>query len=392
MKESFLAPRLNIFYKAIMLLFTAGSFTAGLFRRNNGAVSSIPKKILVVRLDHIGDLFMTMPFFASIKRTYPDAKITLLANKNNIGLIEGNSYIDEYLDYDPFWLSKAWFADRSPFSRFFMFMRGLRGYIGISRKVRSMGFDVVFEPRGDFFSAILAVFSRANKKVGFSEIGKELFDVSVPYPKNEHWMEAPLALIRAVGGRTAEVRYELHTSKGDADLAEKIYEQYGLSAGGKIIGIHPCVNDQRREWDDRKFAELSDRLMEDYKAKVLFFGAGFDVPKIQNIISMMEHKPIDLSGKTSIKQMAEVIRRCDLFIGLESSGMHIAAAVDTPYLIIYGGYTDPGQFGPYKAEGRIVRKEVECRYCFGRGKCAKECLSNIAVSDVLSEAAELLKK
>ena len=69
----------------------------------------------------------------------------------------------------------------------------------------------------------------------------------------------------------------------------------------------------------------------------------------------------------------------------QSSGMHIAAAVGTPYLVIYGGYTSPEQFGPYKAKGRIISKNVACRYCFGKRECEKGCLSNISVEDVLSE-------
>ncbi len=384
MDKKFFVPPMNNIYWTI--LFFVVILPSVIFRRKPAKPSSAVKNILVVRLDHIGDLFMTVPFFASLRKTYPGAKITLLCNKANTGLINRTSYIDEYLDYSPFWLSNEWLKSRSLLSRFAVMTKGLMQYFAMIGLVKKRNFDIAFEPRGDFFSAMIVYFVCRNERVGFSNIGgKYLFTRSVPFSADKHWMEAPLELIRAVGGEVGQVRYELMINDRDREHVGGLFRRNNIGPDDSVVAIHPGVNNKRRNWDIDKFAKLADRIIDKFHAKVVFLGAAFDKNKIESITGKMRNKTVSLAGATSLYEMAEVIRRSGLFVGLESSGMHIAAAVGTTSVIVYGGLTDPRQFGPYNSKAYIVRKEMECLDCFGRKKCRTECISSITVDDVMEK-------
>ena len=171
-----------------------------------------------------------------------------------------------------------------------------------------------------------------------------------------------------------------------------------------VIGMHAGLASHQRYkmWAVEKYAELADKLIENYNAAILFFGGEEEHSLIAKIQSMMKHRLLNMAGRTSIRETAALIYKCDLFICGDTGLMHIAGALEVPAIAIFGP-TNYRRVGPWGNPERnvIVRKELDCSPCYPIYGPIKECrnkvcLDSITVEDVLiivkNMKEKLLKK
>ena len=220
-----------------------------------------------------------------------------------------------------------------------------------------------------------------------------------PGSKEQHALEKNLTLVKFLGGSfdESDILYK-ESSRKSIIINEKekckvdgFLRKHEIVDEKPLIAIHPMARWETKQWDAQKFARLSDQLIKHYNAQIVFTGGKQDGPVIANIISLMKERAVNASGETTLKELAYLFKCSQLVITTDSGPMHIAAAMGTPVIALFGP-TAPWRTGPYSKNATIVRKSLYCSPCFKK-KCNHiSCMKDITVKDVLEATDSVSQK
>jgi ADP-heptose:LPS heptosyltransferase len=276
----------------------------------------------------------------------------------------------------------------------------LREYLRLLIRLKQERIEIAIDFRGDF--RILLWFSwlaGARQRVGFTHLGGEfLLTNPCEYDPRKHFVDLNLDLLRSlnVPVERQSVRYVFLTSAKDQQDVEPILAQAGICGQERLIAIHPSTVPHwtLKRWTLEGFATVAGRLIAENGVTVIFTGGVHDEAYIHKITSQMRVSAVTLAGKTSLAQLAEVLRRCDMLITNDTGPMHLALAVDTPVVAIFGP-TVPEKSGPYgqAVPYRVLTYPVPCRRpCFVM-ECPYQhaCMRQITPDQVFQACQELLR-
>jgi ADP-heptose:LPS heptosyltransferase len=335
-----------------------------LVRRGN---SFRPHRILVVKLDAIGDLVIATPFLRELKASFPTAAITLVVTPTAAPLVDLCPYVDKVIKYDPFG------SDRN--DREFNTLRARL----FALKLSFARYDLAVLPRWDFdfsHAYYLLCGSGARHVVGFERTftavknswwaraerrGATVLDDELP----EHEVLRNLRLLEAVGGTIKSDELELWLSPVDRRRAAEWLESRASSHSGPTIGFGIGAGIEQRCWPAEKFAQLARYLVEKFDARVILFGHGMDDRRRAEAI-LERTRTLAVSSAVDqlrLRETAALMGSCQLFIGNDSGPMHLAAAATIPIVEISGlaagedpnSNFAPERFGPWKVPARVVR-------------------------------------
>ena len=321
-----------------------------------------PRRILVIRLDLIGDLVLSMTTVRALKRAYPEAAIDLLALPSSAQVVNGDPDLSEIITYDP----NVW---RRPVA--LIQPKNWRNAYRVFRHLHAHRYDIAISVFGRW-AGILAVASGAKRRVGF---GKESYPGfmtdSVP---GRHWrpgdhkheVDYCLALARAAGAHISSsdhTPYLYVDSQAQEQLAQ-LFEREGIVSDKPVIACHISSNNgQSKRWPIPYWATLNDKLIRGLNAQVILTGAPGDKLLIECVTKQMQEQAFNLAGKTSLPQLVALLKRANMVISGDSGPMHIAAAVGTPLIAIHGP-TDPVLSGPVSPKATILRSPIWCSPCY----------------------------
>lgn len=353
-----------------------------------------PRRILVIRLDLIGDLVLSLPLVRLLKATYPEAEIDLLALPSSATVVSNDPDLTTLLTYDP----NIWRRPQALFQA-----HHWRTAWSLRQRLHARQYDLAVSVFGPW-AAILAVVSGAKRRLGF---GKESYPGfmtdNVP---GRHWaphdhkheVDYCLALAQAAGATVTKedrVPHLLVDPQAENEM-RALLRQEGISEQTPLIACHVSANNgQSKRWPVPYWAKLIDRLLQERRAAVVLTGAPNDLPLIENVLRRTQTRPITLAGKTSLTQLAALLARADLLITGDSGPMHIAAAVGTPLLALHGP-TDPALSGPISPQATILRSDIWCSPCYsarGPADCrfyTTQCMKNLSPEQVLATIEEKL--
>ena len=355
-----------------------------------------PRRILVIRLDLIGDLVLSMVIVRVLKHAYPNAEIDLLALPSSAGIVQDDPDLSEIISYNP----NVW---RRP--QALIQPRNWREAIRTIRRLRARRYDIAVSVFGPW-AAMLAILSGARRRIGYGREGYPgLLTDSVP---GRHWQRGArlhevdycLRLARAAGSTIQEGDRVPHLTVPlqAQQEAALLLEQAGISPGRPLIACHVSSNNgQSKRWPVPYWALLIDRLIRELHAQVVLTGAPGDRPLIERITRNTQEKPIDLAGKTSLPQLAAILQRANLLISGDSGPMHIAGAVGTPLIAIHGP-TDPAHSGPVSPKATILKSGIWCSPCYNAIDTADcpfhttQCMKNILPGRVFEVAQQKLQE
>jgi lipopolysaccharide heptosyltransferase II len=356
-----------------------------------------PRRILVIRLDLIGDLVLSLTVVRALKRTYPDAEIDLLAVPASGAIAWHDPDLHEVIGYDP----NIW---RRPQA----LLRGKnwREARALLKRLRARRYDLAVSVFGPW-AGTLAVLSGAPRRVGFGR--ESYFGFMTDNVPGRHWkpgdrkheVDYCLQLAQKAGAAvTPEDRVpRLFVEPEARQAVERLLSEAGVQEDENrpLIACHVSSNNgQSKRWPLPYWATLLDRLIREQHARVVLTGAPIDLPLIEEVTKRMQERPINLAGKTSLPQLAALLQRADLMISGDSGPMHIAAAVGTPLIAIHGP-TDPAQSGPISPKATILRSPIWCSPCYRAKNTADcrfyttQCMKNITPSQVFEVAREKLQ-
>ncbi len=354
------------------------------------------KRILVIRLDNIGDVVMSTPIFRELKRQCPNVRLTALVREHCGELLVTNPFVDEVVTVGP---------DLS---------RGLSRLVSVLRiyakVLRKMPFDVVLHPRvGDdaVSESLLIVLIDAPLSIGFrmghkSRYGFDRTQVltkALPPPPPKSEVLAIADTVTALTGVQFTAAPELFLTEADGAFAENIAGDFPGDV--QLIGIGFGAYQRKRCWPAHLWARALDLLARRYRIAVLIFCSPEDAVEANNIrLSTVEPMPIKVVAGASLRQVAACIGRCTLFLGTDSGLAHIAAAMRVPVVVVSPHPQDgdpmhdnsPMRYAPIGSELRRIVSPIKAR-----PPCSSACDMNVphcilevTPHDVLAAAEEIL--
>ena len=328
------------------------------------------RNILIVKLSAIGDVIHALPVAAALKQNFPQARITWVVEPPAYDLLTNNPNIDEIIIFDKHQCKT---------------LGGLIRYVpGFSHTLRRHQFDLALDLQGLFKSAAITCLSGAPRRLVYCnarELSDKVSQKVCGANSNGHIVDRYLDVAKELGCQVTKPEFTVNITDKEAALAAAIAKQAGLAITNSYVVLIPGTNWPNKCWPPGHFAQLAEKLFEQHIIPV-FVGTNADKTAMDEIVAKCTIPPVDLTGKTSLKQLAHIIKNAKAVVAGDTGPMHLAAAVNTPVVALFGP-TDPKRNGPY-GEGHIVLTvDYPCQGCWER-KCrkGKECLDTISANSV----------
>ena len=341
------------------------------------------KSVLVVQTAFPGDVILTLPLVQILKRSIPDVLVDMIVIPKCAELLNNHTSINEVIIYDK----------KNTES-------GLKSFLRKVRIVRNKNYDCAFIPHRSFRSALMVKMADIPKRIGFTKsAGNFLYTDKVSYDKNIHEIDRNCSLLRAIGIKDPGKEYpQLFPSFHDKKKVSHYLSDHGIQHMSNIIGIAPGTVWKTKQWPVERFSELVNKLVMSGYHTVLI-GGNEDVEICEKIKSKGNSQFIlNAAGKLTFLQSAELISRCRLLVTNDSAPMHLAVAMKTTVVAIFGATIPEFGFAPYGDSDIVIEtKGLTCKPCsiHGGNKCPVktfDCMINIKVDDVYDNVIQLLKK
>ncbi len=274
--------------------------------------------------------------------------------------------------------------------------RGIASFIHTLSKIKEGNFDLALVPHRSLRSALLAYLSRIPERIGFDKsAGSFLLTRKVTYRSDIHEVDRNLSLLSDCGSDLENRTPELFPSPDDFAHVRKLLENSGVGGDDRLVAVAPGSVWATKRWLPEGFAKVSQLLMERSGIRVVFLGSEEDRPLCEEIAGLMPARPIILAGETDILQTAAAVSLCKALVSNDSAPVHIASAVKTPVVAIFGSTVPGFGFAPYGVSHAAVEKEIYCRPCgiHGKRRCPEKhfrCMKDITPGEVFQAVASLL--
>ncbi len=340
------------------------------------------KRILVVRTDRIGDVVLSTPVIKALRVSYPQAFIAMMVSPYAKDILDGNPYLDEVITFDKDRKEKSWW-----------------GCFKFSHFLKKKKFDLAIVLHPTQRVHLVIFHSGIPKRVGYNNKYGFLLTDKFEHTKQrgeKHELEYNLDLIERLGIEPKDKLPFVAIKPESEQWVEELFEKETIRKADKLLAINPGASCPSKIWPAERFAEAADKLVAIFGFKVLVVSGSRETALAENVIRYMHNKPVNLAGRTSVSQLASILKRCRLFISNDSGPVHIATAVGVPVISIFGraqAGLGPKRWGPVGEKGRILHKTVGCVECLAHN-CTKGflCLKAITVDDVLSLATSIMEE
>ncbi len=349
-----------------------------------------PRRVLVIKPDHLGDLLLLTPALQRLRDGLPGAHVSLLVGPWAVEAVRGNPDADAVL-VCPF----PGFTRRPKPSLLQPYTLLLRTAL----LLRAGHYDVALIARDDhWWGALLALVAGIPRRIGYAAPDvAALLTERLPYDPAEHVALQGLALVDRLTSRRPVSLPAMRApiTPDDEAWAGAWLQAHGVEDNQRMVAIHPGSGGQAKLWISSRWGMIADALMED-GTQVLLTGGPSERALIAEVAAGLRRRPLRLAGEATLGQLAALYRRCALVAGVDSGPLHLAAAAGVRTVTLYGP-VDHGRFASWGPEGRhtVVRSGLWCSPCGAvescpRGTSPSECMTTIGVSQVLA-AVELAR-
>ncbi len=352
------------------------------------------ERILVVKLDHIGDFVTALPPIRRLKSLFPHARITVLAGPASRAFVALEPCIDDFIPF-------AFFHARSQLGE-----RELTAddYAGLAAQLQPYRFDLAVDLRKHISTRDVLKFTGARFLAGFDYQGQFPFlDIALDWDgdrtlqrKRSHIVDDLMALVNAIGHASEPDRAIIQPEPAGMPLTDLPDPVRALFAK-PVVAIHPGAGNITKQWPEHHFCALIDLLTERNNVNILLVG-GPDEIETANALLRTVRSPraiASLAGQTSLTDLPRLLKTCVLYIGNDSGPKHIAAAIGMPTIGIHSGVVDPVEWGPVGPNAIALRRNMTCSPCYLAN--AEDCPRSLACLRLLEpnlvyEAADLMLK
>lgn len=325
--------------------------------------------ILIIKPGAVGDLLQLTPALRALKLKYPRAGISLLLGSAAAAtMFHANPNVDETLVFDRKGEHASW-----------------AGFLRLRKRISRAGYDLVINyQRSNFRAWLLASAAFPCRVLVYRKARGRIVHAVV----NHLETLAPLG----IDPYAADTSLELFLGPDELAFADAAFSEAGL-AGRTVIALNPGASNRIKCWSPDRFAALANRLVDELGVGIVLVGGGSERDLAEGIRAGMTSEPLDLVGCTSLLQLGAVLARTSLLVSGDTGPLHMATAVRTPVVGLFGAI-DPLRTGPVGKGHRVIRHTVvPCVPCMGRA-CGHtpylECMERITPDEVFATVAEML--
>ena len=334
-----------------------------------------PRSILVIKLRYIGDVVLSTPVLSRLREGFPKARITMLVNAGTEEVVQGHPALNELLVVDRGMTYRQW---------------RLLGHL------RRGQFDVVVDLTDGDRSAILGWLSGAPTRVGYNSEDRwrgRLYTHIVQADRfMMHTTQYHLAAVEALGLARGTPVPHIIVTRDARHAAQRLLQEVQIDPDRTFVCLHPGARWWFKAWPGQRFAALADRIQTQSGTQALFLGGEQDRQIMEEIARSMTSPCRSLAGKTGLQELAAVLERASLMITNDNGPMHMAAAVGTRVVGLFGP-SNPAIWGPWGMGHRTFYKQIDCRSCF-HPDCLRgdeNCMRLICLDEVWQAVREELK-
>lgn len=344
------------------------------------------KRILVFTTNWLGDALFLSPFLAALKENFPHSHLAILLVPRVKEIFQNNPNVDEIIIYPVRNRNSNGVYDREKRINLF-------SYLDFIFKLRKKGFDTAIIVRPSRTRTLLLRFSGIRQIIGFDNPKSGwLLTVKVPTPsKLLHKIDYFLTILEHLDIKLSQRRYEFFLTDKDRVYIERLFSKKMIAQDLPLVVINPGANWYPKRWPPENFAELIKRIKQRLPLNIAITGAGKDKDLTKGIIEQSGNEVFDFTGQTTLGQLGALMQEADIVISADSGPMHIAAAVGTKLIALFGP-TSALITGPYPLGAHIIiQKEVGCKVpCYDSSCTNYRCMKTITVDEVLEKLTGLL--
>lgn len=360
------------------------------------------KKILIRGVNWIGDAVLIIPAIRAVRKGFPDAQISLLVKPWVAELFKGNPDVNEIILYE---------------EKF----HGISGKMRLAMMLRAKEFNTAILLQNAFDAALIAWIAGIPERIGYSRDYRRLL-LTKPVPVNrntlkKHHVYYYLDLLKeSLHVEPDSIEPLLYLAEEEMNRARKmLHSELQTHKSEILIGINPgATYGSAKRWMTERFASLIYKIIKELDGRILLFGSRAEIGIADEIMKEIDARNravssqirrdtsciLNMTGKTSLRELAALISECDVFITNDSGPMHMASALHVPVVAIFGS-TDKAATGPFGKGHKIVSKDIACSPCLEK-ECPVDstqyreghlkCLADITTEDVLNALKEVLPK
>lgn len=346
------------------------------------------KSILIMLFRQIGDVLLATPTIRAFKEAFPGSRLSVAVFKESTPILEGNPFINQIIVVDPKWKELS-LKERLRYERAFF------------REIREAKADLAVNLTTGDRGLFLSLLSGARHRLGLLPKGPVPLLMRLIYTHryreptpHTHVIERHLESTRSLGYEPIHKRPQVFFSKEEDDRVVSLLMEQGWSearqqGGRRLVQIHPTSRWFFKCWQDDAMGAVIDLLMGERNVDVVMTGgpAPAEREKIERILSFAKHRPLNLVGKINLRELAALSRRADLFFGVDSAPMHIAAAMETPVIVLFGPSVAE-LWRPWGEGHTTLLKNFSCLPCCRdgcNGSKRSRCLEETTVQEVMVE-------
>ena len=354
-----------------ILTLLASAALQWLFYRKPLPKNFTPERILVVKLDHLGDVLLATPVFSNLRRTYPNTELHALTGAWSRVVLEKHPDVSKVIQYN----SPAFCRTGQPTS--------LKQTFQLYRELRRQKYDLMVELRGDWRTVWFAFLRLTPKRLDRAAL-QVANKLGLAQFTGTHETTRNLDILKQAGIPIPIQTTTFSVTTADEKWASDFLATHQIDREHPLIAIHPGSPIELKRWLPERYAELADWLIAQKGAQILFVGVKDEIQIITDIQARMQGESINIAGETTLTQLASILHKCNIVIGNDSGPMHLAAAVGIHTIGLYGP-GDPTRFGPVGAKCQTIRRKLDCPPCSGTTcRFGEEgCMSKIQVTDVI---------
>lgn len=339
-------------------------------KRDLSSLSGGINRILVRGVNWVGDTVLSYPTVQQLKALFPKSHLAILIPSYLVDLWKTLPYVDEIIPFQKkTGIGSVW-ED-----------------LNLSQSLKERNFDLaVILPRS-FRSAFHIFLARIPVRIGYENEGRSLFLTHGIHRTKEvlegHRVHYYRRLLEPFGRLEGLPSPQIVLREEDRRWADQTLKDLGVEEGKPLIGMNPgATYGLAKCWFPDRFGKLGERLVEKWQSKILLFGKEEERPIIGEIVHRLGTEGIDMAGKTRLLQLAALLERCALLVTNDTGTMHMAAAVGTPVVALFGS-TLPLVTGPWGEGHSVIRKNVACSPCWKRiCPTDHQCMERITVDEV----------
>lgn len=330
-------------------------------------------------MSSLGDILHTLPFAAELRKLYPQARISWLVHPQFAGFVPDAPIIDEVLYFDKKKFNGMSFGEKY---KYFCEMKEL---------LHSKHFDLVLDMQGLFKSAVLAAISGCDERLGYCELreGSGLISKAITGAHSkDHVIERYLDVVRYLGADVpvGELDFPMpNLDKETVSVWEKLQSK-GMSKDSDYVVMVPGARWWTKEWPVEHYASLANMIINDSEKYVVLAGGPDDAVKGAKVKELANSDyVIDMTGQTSLRELAALIKGCKFYISADTGPLHFAAALKKPLVAMYGP-TKADRTGPYGSNNStVLLSPAKCKGCLKK-KCDNwHCMHDITPEKVFEE-------